>query len=162
MGALPAIGTLLRARGNLDRMIRDTAVRQARLPTGEYASLLRAMIGSRKKAPGITDLEPLIDVLVHGQDIALPLHRARPMPAPAAAAAAARAWSMGRPFHAERKLTGLRLAATDHPWQAGQGLVVEGPIAAVLLLITGRPAALSQLSGPGSAALHARLSPSPA
>jgi len=40
--------------------------------------------------------------------------------------------------------------------------VVEGPIAAVLLLITGRPAALSQLSGPGSAALHARLSPSPA
>ena len=121
MGALPAMGALLRARGNLDRMIRDTAVRQARLPTGEYAGLLRAMIGSRKKAPGITDLEPLIDVLVHGQDIALPLDRARPMPAPAAAAAATRAWSMGRPFHAERKLTGLRLAATDHPWQAGQG-----------------------------------------
>ena len=162
MGPLPAIGALLRARGNLDRMIRDTAVRQARLPTGEYAGLLRAMIGSRKKAPGITDLEPLIDVLVHGQDIARPLDRARPMPAPAAAAAATRAWSMGRPFHAERKLTGLRLAATDHPWQAGQGPVVEGPIAAILLLITGRPAALSQLSGPGTAALHTRLSPSPA
>jgi hypothetical protein len=120
------------------------------------------MIGSRKKAPGITDLEPLIDVLVHGQDIALPLHRARPMSASAAAAAATRAWSMGRPFHAERKLAGLRLAATDHPWQAGQGLVVQGPIAAILLLITGRLGALSQLSGPGTAALHARLSPSPA
>jgi len=91
MGALCAIGALRRARGNLDRMIRDTAVRQARLPAGEYASLLRAMVGSRKKAPGITDLEPLIDVLVHGQDIALPLDRARPMPAPAAAAAATRA-----------------------------------------------------------------------
>jgi hypothetical protein len=69
---------------------------------------------------------------------------------------------MGRPFHAERKLTGLRLTATDYPWQAGQGPVVEGPIAAILLLITGRPAALSQLSGPGAAALHARLPPSPA
>ncbi len=75
------------------------------------------------------------------------------MPAAAAAAAATRAWSMGRPFHAERKLTGFRLAATDHSWQAGQGLAVEGPIAALLLLITGRPAALRQLSGPGAAAL---------
>ena len=162
MGTLGAIGALLRARGNLDRMIRDTAVRQARLPAGEYAGLLRAMIGSRKKAPGITDLEPLIDVLVHGQDIALPLDRVRPMPAPAVAAAATRAWSMGRPFHAERKLAGLRLAATDHPWQAGEGLAIEGPIAAILLLITGRPAALSHLSGPGTAALQARLSPFPA
>src|SRR3984893_9652776 len=138
----PAAAALLRARGDLDRMIHDTAVRQARRPVGEYAGLLRAMAGSRKKAPGITDLEPLIDVLVHGQDIALPLNRARPMPAAAAAGAATRAWSMGRPFHAERKLSGLRLTATDHPWQAGQGLPVEGPIAAILLLITGRPAAL--------------------
>ena len=142
-------------------MIRDTAVRQARLPAGEYAGLLRAMTGSRRKAPGITDLEPFIDVLVHGQDIALPLDRVRPMPAPAVAAAATRAWSMGRPFQAERKLAGLHLTATDHPWQAGEGLAIEGPIAAILLLITGRPAALSQLSGPGTVALHVRLSPRP-
>jgi uncharacterized protein (TIGR03083 family) len=157
LGALPAAAALLRARGHLDRMIHDTAVRQARRPAREYAGLLRAMAGSCKKAPGITDLEPLIDVLVHGQDIALPLNRARLMPAPAAAAAATRAWSMGRPFHAERKLSRLRLAATDHPWQAGQGLLVEGPIAAIVLLITGRPAALPQLSGPGMATLHALL-----
>src|ERR1700722_12952150 len=149
LGAFPATAALLRARGHLARMTHDTAVGQARRPAGEYAGLLRAMAGSRKKAPGITDLEPLIDVLVHGQDIALPLNRARPVPAAAAAAAATRAWSMGRPFHAERKLSRLRLAATDHPWQAGQGLLAEGPIAAILLLITGRPAALPQLSGPG-------------
>ena len=128
LGVLPSTAALLRARGGLDRMIHDTAVRQARRPAAEYAGLLRAMAGSRKKAPGITDLEPLIDVLVHGQDIALPLDRARPMPAPAAAAAATRAWSMGRPFQAERKLAGLRLSATDHPWQAGEGLAIEGPI----------------------------------
>ena len=157
LGVLPAAAALLRACGGLDRMIHDTAVRQARRPAAEYAGLLRTMAGSRRKAPGITDLAPLIDVLVHGQDIALPLNRVRPMPAPAAAAAATRAWSMGRPFHAERKLSGLRLAATDHPWQAGQGLLVEGPIAAILLLITGRPAALRHLSGPGRAALVALL-----
>jgi hypothetical protein len=61
------------------------------------------------------------------------------------------------PFHAQRKLSGLRLAATDDPWSAGQGLLVEGPIAAILLLLTGRRTALSQLSGPGSADLSCQL-----
>ena len=161
MGVLPALLAMLRARGNFNRMIRDTAVRQARLPVGQYAVLIRGMIGSRKTAPGVTDLEPLIDVLVHGQDIAIPLGRSRPMPPRAAATAATRVWGMGWPFYAERKLSGLRLIATDHPWSAGQGPEVEGPIAAILLLLTGRRAALPRLSGPGAAELRARLSPQP-
>ena len=136
-------------------------MRQARLPTGQYAVLLRGMIGSRKTAPGITELEPLIDVLVHGQDIAIPLGRTRPMPPAAAATAATRVWSMGRPFHAERKLSGFRLVATDHPWSAGQGRQVEGSIAAILLLLTGRRAALPQLSGPGVAQVESRQSSQP-
>ena len=49
---------------------------------------------------------------------------------------------MGRPFHAERRLSGFGLVATDHPWSAGQGRQVEGPIAAILLLLTGQRAAL--------------------
>ncbi len=55
MGALPPRwGRCCRARGNLDRMIRDTAVRQApAADRGSTPALLRAMIGSRKKAPGI-------------------------------------------------------------------------------------------------------------
>ena len=162
MGILPATLATLRARGDLNRMIRDTAVRQARLPVENYAALLRGMAGSRKTAPGVTHLEPLIDVLVHGQDMATALGRTRPMPPRAAAAAASRVWSMGWPFHAQRKLGGLRLIATDHPWSAGNGQPVEGPIAALLLMLTGRPAALPQLSGPGAAGLPARLSPSPA
>ena len=161
MGMLPAVLAMLRAGGNLDRMIRDTAVRQARLPAGQYAVLLRGMIGSRRTAPGITELEPLIDVLVHGQDIAIPLGRTRPMPPAAAATAATRVWSMGRPFHAGRRLSGFMLAATDHPWSAGRGRQVEGPIAAILLLLTGRRAALPQLSGPGAGQLQARMSQQP-
>ena len=44
---------------------------------------------------------------------------------------------------------GSRFAATDCSWTAGEGALIEGPIAAILLLFTGRTAALSQLSGPG-------------
>ncbi|MFE3452055.1 hypothetical protein ACFXJ8_24355 [Nonomuraea sp. NPDC059194] len=92
-------------------MIHDTAVRQAELPVEQYALLLRGMVGSRRKAPGVTYLEPLIDVLVHGQDIAVPLARSRPMPTQAAATAAARVWPMLWPFRAQRKLNGFRLVA---------------------------------------------------
>ena len=157
-GVLPALVAVVRARGNLNRMIRDTARHQGRRPTAEYAPLLRAMAGSRRTAPGVTHLEPLIDVLVHGQDIAVPLGRSRAMPARASAAAADRVWPNLWPFRAERRLRGFTFAATDDDWTAGAGPRVEGPIGAILLLLTGRPAALSRLSGPGVEALAARLS----
>lgn len=113
------------------------------------------MAGSRRKAPGVSHLEPLIDVLVHGQDIAIPLGRSRPMPVVAAAAAADRVWPSLFPWRAERKLNGFRLAATDCSWSAGDGLLVEGPIGAILLLLTGRQAGLARLSGPGARELSA-------
>jgi uncharacterized protein (TIGR03083 family) len=138
-------------------MVRETALRQARLPVQEYAPRLRAMAGSRRKAPGVSHLEPLIDVLVHGQDIALPLGRTRPMPTQAAMAAADRVWPDLFPFRARRRLVSLRIRATDCSWTAGDGVLVEGPIAAILLLLTGRDAAQAQLSGPGAV----RVTPSP-
>ena len=162
MGVGEASRELLRARGSFDRMIRDTALRQAAaVPPEDYPRRLRAMVGSRRTAPGITPLEPLIDVLVHGQDIVVPLGRTRRMPLGAAAAAADRVWSMSFPFHARRRLSGVRLAATDAPWSAGEGSTVTGPIAALLLLLTGRAAALDQLSGAGAAELTHRVSATP-
>ena len=156
MGLIPAVVAAARARGNFNRMVHDTAVRQAQLPTRDYAPRLRAMPGSRKKAPGVSHLEPLIDVLVHGQDIAIPLGRTRPVPAVAAMAATDRVWPDLFPWRPARKLSGFRFAATDCSWTAGEGALVEGPIAALLLLLTGRTAALPQLSGPGAAVLDAR------
>ena len=85
-------------------------------------------------APFITPMEPLLDVLVHGQDIVLPLGRTRPMPTAAAAAAAQRAWDLRFPFRARKRLAGLRLTATDTDWAVGSGVPVDGPIAALLLL----------------------------
>lgn len=156
MGLFPAMVSAVRARGNFNRMVHDTAVRQAGLPVSEYAPRLRAMAGSRKKAPGVSDLEPLIDVLLHGQDIAIPLGRTRPVPTEAAMAAAARVWPDLFPFRAGRKLRGFRLNATDCSWSAGDGLLIEGPIAALLLLLTGRRAALTRLAGAGVRELEVR------
>jgi uncharacterized protein (TIGR03083 family) len=147
----------VRAGGSFNRMIRDSAIRQAALPVEEYSDRLRAMVGSRRKAPFISDLEPLIDVLVHGQDIVRPLGRPRSMPTDAAATAAQRAWSMGFPFGARRRLRGFRLVATDHTWSVGEGAVVEAPVSGLLLLVTGRDVVLPDLAGPGAEALRERL-----
>ncbi|MCF6743190.1 maleylpyruvate isomerase family mycothiol-dependent enzyme [Blastococcus sp. KM273128] len=154
-GPARATADLVRAGGSLQRMIHDSAVRHAAaVPREQLVAGIRGMAGSRRKAPGISHLEPLLDVLVHGQDIALPLGRPRPMPVDAAVTAATRVWTMPWPmsttFHTRRRLSGLRLVATDADWAAGEGQRVEGPIDALLLLLTGRTAAaVDRLSGPG-------------
>lgn len=93
-----------------------------------------------------------------GQNITIPLGRDRPVPPLAAAAAATRIWSMGWPFWARRRLSGVEFVATDCSWSVGQGQRAEGPIGAILLLLTGRGAARSQLAGPATAELRSRLS----
>ncbi|MGY1820917.1 maleylpyruvate isomerase family mycothiol-dependent enzyme [Geodermatophilus sp. SYSU D00079] len=156
MGLGAALVGAVRARGSFDRMIRDCALRAAPLPPAECARRLRAMAGSRRTAPFITPLEPLIDVLVHGQDITLPLGRSRPVPPEAAAVAAQRVWDTRFPFRARARLAGLRLSATDTAWTVGDGAPVEGPVAALLLLVTGRDAGLDQLTGDGVDTLRRR------
>jgi uncharacterized protein (TIGR03083 family) len=152
-GPAAAAAGMVRARGDFDRMVRDTARRHAAVPPAQLVAELRAMVGSRRRAPGISHLEPMLDVLVHGQDIALPLGLPRAMPIEAAATSATRVWTLGWPlsrvFRARSRLRGLQLTATDVGWQAGEGQRVEGPIEALLLLLTGRTAALDRLSGPG-------------
>jgi hypothetical protein len=75
------------------------------------------------------------------------------MPTEAAMVAADRVWPDLFPWRAGRKLSGFRFVATDCTWSAGDGALVEGPISVILLLLTGRNAALSQLSGPGTTEL---------
>jgi uncharacterized protein (TIGR03083 family) len=148
-----AVPALIRARGSFDRMVHDTACAAAAAPTGELVAGIRAMVGSRRHAIGTTEVEPLLDVLVHGQDIARPLGRERPVPPAAASTAATRAWSMGWPFWARRRLRGVRLVATDSDWRVGSGPLVCGTTGDLLLLVTGRRQAVPQLSGPGVALL---------
>ncbi|MFI9504870.1 maleylpyruvate isomerase family mycothiol-dependent enzyme [Nocardia sp. NPDC052566] len=157
----PKIGTivvaLIRARGNLDRFIADTAIRHAgqRTPRQLLAEL-RASVGSRVTVVGTTPADRLMDLLVHGQDIAVPLGLTREMPIAATRSAIERVWTMGTPFHARKKFSGYRLVATDTDWTAGDGPTIEGPAAALLMLLTGRTAAHAQLTGDGVARLIAK------
>lgn len=154
---LNAIGGLVRARGSFNRYVAaDAAARSAR-PAAELVADLRRVAASRHHPPGTKAEDPLVDVLVHTQDIAVPLGIDRPMPTDAAVVAADRVWSMSFPFHARRRAAGVLLAATDAQWQRGSGDDVSGPLAAILLVLTGRAAGLARLAGTGTERIAARL-----
>ena len=160
LGASAAIAMMLRYRGDTDRAIRESARRRAAaLSTGQIIAAVRGMTGSRRHNFGVTYRETLIDILVHAQDIAIPLGRHHPMPPEAAAAAVTRIWTMRwpPPFPASRTMQQFRVTATDTAWTAGHGPAVQAPISAILLLSAGRLAALPQLAGDGAAELTARL-----
>jgi uncharacterized protein (TIGR03083 family) len=148
--------------GGTNGAIHAMACRHAGLPVEIIIAEIRDRIGVHRPLPTVTFRETAIDYLVHGHDIALPLGRVITMSPELAILAVDRVWSTPRMFHARKKLSGYRLIADDASWSAGQGQEVRGPIGALLLLLTGRPAALPQLSGPGSASLRQSLAPSAA
>jgi uncharacterized protein (TIGR03083 family) len=151
---VPGLASILaegiRARGSFHRLNHDIAVRHAARPTSDIVAELRTYADSRR-LPVVTNYRNILfDVLVHTQDIAIPLGRDYPMPLEAARAGADRVWTRGWPFWARHRLRGLRLLATDTDWSAGAGAELQGPIGMLLLLLTGRmTTALPHLSGPG-------------
>lgn len=132
----------VRSGFRFNAMVHRLAVQDTRTPP-QIAEALRAMRGSRKRPPGTSECDPLMDVLVHGQDIAVPLGIDLPMPAGAAVAAAQRLWAMRFPFNPQRRLHGVELVATDTDFRVGAGVTVEAPIRDILMLFAGRPSAIS-------------------
>ncbi|UUV30751.1 maleylpyruvate isomerase family mycothiol-dependent enzyme [Amycolatopsis roodepoortensis] len=161
LGLRDLIATMAHWRGSMDRTIEDAARRRAaELSTARITAEIRATAGSRRHTLGVTYLETLADILVHGQDIAIPLGLRHEMPPDAAAVAADRVLSMRwpPPLPSARKMAGFRLTATDISWSTGTGPEVRGPMSALLLVCAGRLAALPRLSGDGAGDLAARLS----
>lgn len=122
-------------------MIAGLARRDTRTPDQIVAALC-AMVGGRKHPPGTRPEDPLTDVLVHGQDIAVPLGIPRTMPVPAAVVAAARLWTMGFPFNARKRFPETQFRAIDADFTVGRGELVQGPIQDIAMALSGRPAAL--------------------
>lgn len=145
------LGFAVRSGFRFDPMIREATLARARSRTdAEVVSDLRSLVGNRRLAPGTLWRDPLLDVLVHAQDIARPLGIPAPEDPRAAAVAAEWAWARAFPFFPGRRLKGLRLVATDVDWSRGSGEEVHGPVTSLLLLSVGRRTAFDELGGPGA------------
>lgn len=153
-----ALVEILKAGGSFNRMVHRTAVRRAaRLTDAQIVAELVEVAGSRRLAPGQSVREPLLDIIIHSQDIALPLGIDHPIVPEQARESAIRLWGMRRVFHPQRDLAGTTLIADDIDWRVGSGPQVTGPIGALLLLLAGRTALVHQLHGPGLTRLRERI-----
>lgn len=115
----------------------------------------RANADSTKSPPGPVD-SWLGETLIHAEDIRRPLGIAHDYPT----AAVVRTLNFYKKSNlivgAKKRIAGLTLRATDADWSTGSGPLVEGPSLSLLLAMTGRRAALDDLSGDGVAVLRDR------
>lgn len=151
---------MARHRGSVDRASEVIAVELARRDVAELTELLRAKADRRVPAPGVGPMGQMADGCIHLRDCARPLGLIDDVPLSD--------WRMVLDFLPTRKaslglvakgrLDGLQVRATDQDWSFGSGSEVRGPSEAVAMSLTGRNAALSDLTGPGVELLAARLS----
>lgn len=156
-----AIRGMLAARFDINRFIADAArARAAQYSPAELVAQFRESAASMRRPIGTKPMDPLVDVLGHGQDITRPLHRTLAMRPEHVVPALEFALST-RFYGATRRLAGLRLVATDADWSSdGDGRELRGPAGDLLLVATGRPAGLAALEGPGVEELTPRLATS--
>jgi uncharacterized protein (TIGR03083 family) len=97
------------------------------------------------------------EAFVHGEDIRRPLGITRQYPLPEVARAVGFYARSDAIIGGKTRVAGLTLKATDTDFSVGSGPLVEGPAIALLLVASGRPIGLDELSGPGVDTLRDRL-----
>jgi len=116
----------------------------------------RAHLADTTAPPGPADTW-IGESIVHGEDIRRPLGITRTYPMDAVIRAADFYKRSNLLIGAKKRITGLTLRASDSDWATGSGPEVTGPTLSLLLAMTGRQAALVDLSGPGLATLQGRM-----
>jgi uncharacterized protein (TIGR03083 family) len=154
----PAFLWLALRRGSMARAIDELARRGARLSAAEIAANLHRCADRQISPPLFGPLDPLADVLVHGGDIRIPL--GLPFaPDPQLAALAmdflTGPWPFG--FVPLGRLRGISLRANDICRAWGSGAEIRGPVAALMMAVSGRTPLLHLLDGPGLPQLRWRL-----
>lgn len=149
---------LVRHGFNFDKYSRAHAKGDSR-GGADLATVLRDKAASHFTPPTFGPEAPLTDAVVHGQDMRRPLGIAY-TPAPPRARIILDLLvspKAARGFTKKRVADGLRLEADDIGWTHGDGPTVKGSAEAVILALTGRTIALSDLDGDGVEDLRARL-----
>ncbi|OYO08421.1 hypothetical protein BI335_19100 [Enemella evansiae] len=159
MSVWSLLGTVVRYRGDLNRMVDETTREEARRPTSELVQNLRDRAGVRLKPPVTGAAGPATDTVIHLRDAARPLGLAATPPD--ADWQATLDFLVSRParrgFLPKDRLVGLRLVTDDGAWSSGMGTPISGSPEALAMAISGRTVYLTELTGPGVAILRNRL-----
>jgi uncharacterized protein (TIGR03083 family) len=114
-----------------------------------------SIVTSTGHPPGPADTM-LGETIIHSEDIRRPLGLHHAYPTEAVVQAANFFKGSNLIIGTKRRITGLKLRATDTNWSTGAGPEVAGPILALLMAMTGRKAATAELTGEGVETLASR------
>ena len=114
-----------------------------------------AIVSSTKHPPGPPPTM-LGETVVHAEDIRRPLGIAHRYPTDALMILADFFRRSNLIIGSKRRIAGVTLRATDTDWCHGAGPEASGPILSLLMAMTGRRAALADLTGEGVAVLQTR------
>jgi uncharacterized protein (TIGR03083 family) len=145
--------------GGLSRGIDVLARRRAQAPVAEIVAALHDNADRPITSPVFGPRGPLADILVHSGDVRIAL--GLPFEPDIEHAVSAMdfvtgGWPIG--FVPLGRLRGIRLSANDVDRSWRDGDEASGPVAALLMSVCGRTAALDALDGAGAAILRRRLS----
>jgi uncharacterized protein (TIGR03083 family) len=146
---------LAKAGFSFDKMVYADAKRIGQADTASLAAEMRSAALRRNHPPGpVTAM--LGEMVVHGEDIRRPLELTRDYPEATLVTVAEFYKGSNLIIGAKRRISGLRLEATDASWASGDGPEVSGPMASLVAAMTGRREAYGDLSGEGVATLAGR------
>ena len=153
----PVLAGFLKSGLSFNRFIAREGQSIGAAPAGELVQRFTDTIGMRRTLPGAVPEILLIDLVCHGADIRQPTGLSRPVPEATLLTVADTVKGIGFPLQARKRIAGLRLSATDCEWSTGDGALVEGPLASLILVMAGRKVPLDDLSGAGTQTLRARM-----
>lgn len=144
-GSMPGMLARNVGRGYNAMVFREVKRLGARVTRDQVLRDFQTYDGSTRHVPVTTRVEPLVDAILHAQDIYRPLGIEH-SPAPEASALAAdRCLLLGSMMGWRKGVAGRRLVATDTDWSHGRaqprGTTVEAPMLELLLLCSGRSSA---------------------
>ncbi|MDQ1634757.1 MAG: hypothetical protein QOJ32_1566 [Frankiaceae bacterium] len=97
------------------------------------------------------------ETIVHAEDIRRPLGITHAYPTEALVRVADFYKGSNLLIGAKKRIDGVTLQASDAEWSTGAGPEVTGPMLSLLLVMTGRGAALADVTGPGVPTLRERI-----
>jgi uncharacterized protein (TIGR03083 family) len=148
-------GKLISSGFSFDKVQEGGVAAQRGSSPAETLAHFEGVVDSVKHPPG-PNTTWLGEVIVHSEDIRRPLGIKHSYPTDAVVAVAHFYQGSNMLIGSKRRISGLTLQATDAEWSHGTGPEVAGPILSLVLAMTGRTAALDDLTGDGVATLRTR------
>ncbi|MBT1105482.1 maleylpyruvate isomerase family mycothiol-dependent enzyme [Streptomyces anulatus] len=143
------VAGLVRARFDFDRQNARGVERERGASPQETLERLRRVASRTTTPPAPLDTR-LVEEVVHGEDIRRAVGLVRSYPQEAVVRALRLQARTPASFGGAKELVArVRLTATDADLSIGEGPDVTGPALSLLLVVSGRRAALDELDGPG-------------